>query len=818
MRLTARLLMTASVIALAPFWAGPVPAQIIPPVAERPGSDLAVRSQAETALLYATTLDRLARIIEQDIGADPGITVVAGLRTGRLDTLPSLDAELRDLIAALQIGVRVMDADPDPVRADERAIIFVADGDLRNGVTRADIEAAARDAGITRISRLQENQILGPDGALTVPSGMSGLPSAAAAVHIGIRAADLVTSSGAGSETMRTLPCPDGQFGTGIVERQDVARTTTLGGAVTETAGAWTEMSRSCTPEYEETVRVFGACTTASGGAGTAVYEMTQHVGRDPMDPFGTVITVDEASRALVSEIGCVEMDMVDDPRNFLVEGGSTAQRELELRTATDAGDIGSGVNRVPRDVDGGPVASIPFPASSVSDFAFGRSCAAEYGPVAMPSTALNPSGTGTGAWYGDATFSGSVAWYRDYNRRETGFSDDPFAYILNYDIVLDPNPFGHIAKGRQTVPSSYDLSPSPSGNGWYRSAQSCSRYLARVETQSGVRRCSPVTATYPLGSYYIRRDGTGIYLQTLPLFGATQNPTLASISWGNWYVTYNGCYRQDVSEDVWTRVIQVWVGAETCDQAQKWVTTYLTYTYQTGATSTIVTSDSGWFNDGAPYNCFNPYAPVYTSEGDSTQREEGSRDWADIDGDGWGDMGLGEANSLGLGYETVDSYRPSEEAVAIEDAARSVSNTNDSDGGGGGGDDSCFAAGTLIRMADGTERPIETVRIGDVLAHGGRVYMTGRFLASDLYRLNGVAVTGGHLVRVETGWIPVRAHPRAVRLLGPERPVYNLATIGNRICAGDLLFSDYAEVAGPLVEDLLAAARAEQRPAKRTG
>ena len=81
---------------------------------------------------------------------------------------------------------------------------------------------------------------------------------------------------------------------------------------------------------------------------------------------------------------------------------------------------------------------------------------------------------------------------------------------------------------------------------------------------------------------------------------------------------------------------------------------------------------------------------------------------------------------------------------------------------------------------------------------------MTGLFLAADLYRLGAVEVTGDHLVRGPAGWVPVRAHPDAVRLLGPERLVHNLATTRNRVRAGGLLFADYAEITGPLLEDLL--------------
>jgi hypothetical protein len=69
---------------------------------------------------------------------------------------------------------------------------------------------------------------------------------------------------------------------------------------------------------------------------------------------------------------------------------------------------------------------------------------------------------------------------------------------------------------------------------------------------------------------------------------------------------------------------------------------------------------------------------------------------------------------------------------------------------------------------------------------------------------LDGVGVSGDHLVRGDDGWVAVRDHPRAVRMATGERLVHNLATTSNRVRIGGLLFADYAEISGPLFEDLL--------------
>jgi hypothetical protein len=802
MRHTARLLATVSVIALAAVGAAdlrPANAQTGPLRAGDVATDPSVRIRAETALLYANTLDRLTQIIERDIAADPGVGVITGLRSGQLSALPSLDPELRDLISSLRIGARVIDADPDPERTDERAIVFVAEGDLRSGVTRSEIESAARDARLRAVARLQGRQIQGQDGAFEIPTGMSGLPDAAVATYVGVRGRDLVTSSGAGSEGFRTLTCPDGQFGTGVIERQDLGRVTTLGGSVAETGGGWTEVSRSCVPEYAQTIRIMDSCDAADGSTGTAVFEVTQYVRRDPSDPFGTQIFTDPGSKVRVDDGGCVVGFRDDEALNLLVEGAVAGRRELELKTSTAPADVGSGVNRVPRVVAGepgagGPVPGIPFLATSVSDFEFIRTCAQELGPIPLPTGSVNPSGTGTGAWSGPSTFTGDVSWHRDYNRRETAFSDDPFAYILNYDLVLDPNPYGWPAKGRQRVPTTHG--PAPDGDGWYRTGLLCERTLARPETQVAVRDCETGYPVFPLGTYEETRNGSGTYEEG---YGAA--PALLSISWAGWFETANACYNQTVTRTEETRTVRTSTGSQTCDQPQRRVRVDTTNTFQRGGSDITTSYDPDWTDDGAATNC------VTQSSGGGGGDSE--RDFIDVDSDGWGDFStVSEAQAAGFtgnygisgNFDTVSNFNRSDDVQAQID----YSNSQRTESGSGGTGDSCFAPGTCVLMEDGTQRPIEQVRIGDRVAEGGLVLATGRFLASDMYLLGGVLVSGSHLTLHEGLWAPVSEHPEAVRMLPRLMKVHNIMTSENLIIVAGMTFTDHSEVGGVLIERLI--------------
>jgi hypothetical protein len=130
-----------------------------------------------------------------------------------------------------------------------------------------------------------------------------------------------------------------------------------------------------------------------------------------------------------------------------------------------------------------------------------------------------------------------------------------------------------------------------------------------------------------------------------------------------------------------------------------------------------------------------------------------------------------------------------------------------------------CFAAGTAVRLADGTTKPIDSLATGTVLGDGGRVTAVHRFRSADqLYVLHGIEVTGDHLVVLADGSLrPVRDHPDAEPVdltvgdwLGGGRELWCLTTTTRRIplvtAAGtDMLFADWEEIEAEDEEGLVA-------------
>ena len=115
--------------------------------------------------------------------------------------------------------------------------------------------------------------------------------------------------------------------------------------------------------------------------------------------------------------------------------------------------------------------------------------------------------------------------------------------------------------------------------------------------------------------------------------------------------------------------------------------------------------------------------------------------------------------------------------------------------GGSGGGGGGCFLAGTLVQMANGTQKPIEQIDIGDNVLVGGFIFATGKFLINNLFDYNGIKVSGSHMVKENGTWMRVSDSKQAKSLGDDEHIVYIFGSENRRLVINDILFTDYFEV-----------------------
>jgi len=138
--------------------------------------------------------------------------------------------------------------------------------------------------------------------------------------------------------------------------------------------------------------------------------------------------------------------------------------------------------------------------------------------------------------------------------------------------------------------------------------------------------------------------------------------------------------------------------------------------------------------------------------------------------------------------------------AAARREAARR------NQGGGGEGDRSggrssssgesdyggfCFDPNTRVQMADGSEKRIKEIQLGDN-TKGGEVTGVFQFKATDeIHDYKGVTVAGSHYVKEDGKFIMVQDSPISVKI--DKIPVvYSLDTTGRRIFIKDIEFADY--------------------------
>jgi hypothetical protein len=118
-----------------------------------------------------------------------------------------------------------------------------------------------------------------------------------------------------------------------------------------------------------------------------------------------------------------------------------------------------------------------------------------------------------------------------------------------------------------------------------------------------------------------------------------------------------------------------------------------------------------------------------------------------------------------------------------------------------------CFAGSTQVLTKDYGPQPIQNLVLGTVLADGGIVKGVMKFdtVTYDLYRMDGIEVSGTHIVYKDGKPLHVEDSPDAIKVEGKPTKVYCLITTSRRIPVQGLTqqhtFADWEELSE--LEDL---------------
>ena len=111
-------------------------------------------------------------------------------------------------------------------------------------------------------------------------------------------------------------------------------------------------------------------------------------------------------------------------------------------------------------------------------------------------------------------------------------------------------------------------------------------------------------------------------------------------------------------------------------------------------------------------------------------------------------------------------------------------------DAAGAAGSSFCFSPDTLIQMADGSEKEIQNIKLGDD-TKGGKVELVVQTLGHNVYNYKGIEVSGSHWV-VENGkYIEVETSKHA-KPIDDKEMLYCLNTSDHAIWIKDIQFSDF--------------------------
>jgi hypothetical protein len=106
-----------------------------------------------------------------------------------------------------------------------------------------------------------------------------------------------------------------------------------------------------------------------------------------------------------------------------------------------------------------------------------------------------------------------------------------------------------------------------------------------------------------------------------------------------------------------------------------------------------------------------------------------------------------------------------------------------------------CFPAGVRFRLEAGHLSPVEMLAVGDVLEQGGLITDRHFGVSDDMYVVNGVLLTGEHVMSVGGKWVEAQNVPGAMKVAG-EFEVYNVT------CENHVMIHETGAVLGDFDRD----------------
>lgn len=120
----------------------------------------------------------------------------------------------------------------------------------------------------------------------------------------------------------------------------------------------------------------------------------------------------------------------------------------------------------------------------------------------------------------------------------------------------------------------------------------------------------------------------------------------------------------------------------------------------------------------------------------------------------------------------------------------------------GGMADSFCFAQSTAIILKNGSSKPISEITIGDILLNGSKVTSVMKFesdVNTDMRNLDGIHVSGSHIVYHNNNAIFVKEHKLNEKIVCSEKYLYCLNTSDNKIpvlgLTSNWTFADWEEL-----------------------